>query len=321
MLMTVGSFASSADSLLACAIIAGLAIALIGVPHGGLDHKTGRRLLGRHFPRSWWLIFFTGYLLVALFVAAGWFISPVITLLTFFILSAWHFGREDQLGVEAVTQSADVDENDSQRKWFHHFQTNMSKHTLALATGGLVIWVPAIFRGKEMESLLQLILSSHVSDTASMVVQCTQLIAFVAIPIAAIDCIVKLRADSSRSLSYTVMATAIVAAITPILLSFTIYFCGWHSIRGLARLRREEQLSIGQFAWQVAPLSILAVLGIIATGLWCSTHLATGQLFAQESMLLRMTFVGLSAIAVPHLFLHEIANLTQPSSRDVGAIT
>lgn len=308
-LIAVGSFASSADSLLACAIIAGLAIASIGVPHGGLDHKTGRRLLGGYFPHSWCLIFFGGYLLVALVVAAGWFISPVFTLLTFFILSAWHFGREDQLGQEAVTQFAE------------HVPTNTFRHVVALATGGLVIWIPAIFRGAEMESLLQLILSSHASDIASLVVQSTQMIAIVALPVAAFDWIGKLRADSSRSLSYAMMATAIVAVVAPILLSFTVYFCGWHSVRGLARLRREEQLSIGQFAWQVAPLSILAVLGIVAGGLWCSTQLGTSQLFAQESMLLRMTFVGLSAIAVPHLFLHELASLIQPTSQNVGATT
>jgi Brp/Blh family beta-carotene 15,15'-monooxygenase len=319
MLITVGSFAGSADSLLACAIIAGLAVAVIGVPHGGLDHKTGRRVLGGHFPRSWWLIFFAGYLLVALTVTTGWFISPAITLLTFFILSAWHFGREDQLGEEATTQSANVDENPKQGACFHPTLTNISRHIFALATGGLVIWVPAIFRGGEMESLLQLILASHTSDIAPVIVQSTQTIAFVALPVATIDCIRKLFAGSSKSLCYAMIATAVVAAWAPILLSFTVYFCGWHSVRGLARLRREERVSVGQFAWQVAPLSFLAVLGIVAGGLWCSTQFATDQLLARESILLRMTFVGLSAIAVPHLFLHELANLIQPSSQSVGA--
>ena len=37
-------------------------VAVVGVPHGALDHLTGRVLLAEKFPRSWGFVFLVGYL-------------------------------------------------------------------------------------------------------------------------------------------------------------------------------------------------------------------------------------------------------------------
>jgi len=50
-----------------------LSIALLGVPHGGLDHWLGKRLLYNKLGSLWWLAFFPVYLIVGATFAAGWY--------------------------------------------------------------------------------------------------------------------------------------------------------------------------------------------------------------------------------------------------------
>jgi hypothetical protein len=113
------------------------------------------------------------------------------------------------------------------------------------------------------------------------------------------------------------MATLLLALAAPILWSFPIYFCGWHSVRGLQRLRQEEALSAVAFALAVLPLSVGGLLVMMAVG-WLSQFYFHGSLSletladnAARPMVLRSLFVGLSAIAVPHLLLHEVASWTR----------
>ena len=106
------------------------AVCLIGVPHGGLDHKTGRKLFFATWGAFWGFPFFGVYLMIAATTLLGWIVSPLVTALAFFIVSASHFGHEDQL-TEVRPMS-----------WTVLFE---------IATGGLVIWIPAIARPLEMQ--------------------------------------------------------------------------------------------------------------------------------------------------------------------------
>jgi Brp/Blh family beta-carotene 15,15'-monooxygenase len=89
------------------------------------------------------------------------------------------------------------------------------------------------------------------------------------------------------------------AVATP-LVSFPVYFCGWHSARGLRRLRRELGESWPQLAASLAPLTGTAI-ALIALLAW---FVLGGS--GWNETLLRATFVGLSAVAVPHLVLHAV---------------
>src|SRR6056297_752620 len=118
-------------------ILLAIATVLIGVPHGGLDHLTGRALLKSCLPRTWPFIFFPVYLGIALVVAAGWFWLPTLTATGFFIISAWHFGLED-------------DRTSFSHRWADHLG--------AIALGGLVIWIPFLTQQSRVSSILQSIL-------------------------------------------------------------------------------------------------------------------------------------------------------------------
>lgn len=269
-----------------------LAIALFGVPHGGLDHWTGRRLLNDRFASGWWAVFFPAYLFVAGTFAAGWFVMPTLTVILFFLISAWHFGREDQHAGGLSTTGVR--------------QNHLMNHVTAMAVGGLVIWIPAVARPDEMRGLLRLIVPTGDIETTSRIVNTTQAIALCMLPISALAIVTRVY-ESPRDVDRWVpVATAAMAIAIPILLSFAIYFCGWHSWQGLQRMRREEGLSARSFIRAVVPLSVAAILGVVATGWWMLGDAMHSLQDPTTAHALSTVFIGLSAIAVPHLFLHEI---------------
>ena len=69
-------------------IIAGVALFLLGVPHGAVEAYEGRR----HVPG----VFYTAlYLAVGVGLFAWWMVAPLFALAGFLLLSAWHFARDE----------------------------------------------------------------------------------------------------------------------------------------------------------------------------------------------------------------------------------
>ncbi|MEM6688242.1 MAG: Brp/Blh family beta-carotene 15,15'-dioxygenase [Planctomycetota bacterium] len=284
---------------------AALLIALLGVPHGGLDHWAGRRLLVQHVGHRWPLVFFPGYLLIAMAVAVLWVSVPRLAIVAFFVVSAWHFGREENRYRSAVSN---------------------------IAQGGLVIWSASLFRPEEMSVILNATLVSSEPMAAVEIITVTRWIAAFLLPMGIVFSFLdllhakvegstdrgdrlalssmsaKVGGDAKRTASYFAsivvpMVIVLVTAFTPILFSFTYYFCFWHSWLGLKRLREEEQLSPWRFFVAVLPLSVLAVALVIVIGLLAGGMSIEG---INQSRSLQLTFIGLASIAVPHILLHEI---------------
>jgi magnesium-transporting ATPase (P-type) len=101
---------------------------------------------------------------------------------------------------------------------------------------------------------------------------------------------------------------ALFAVATP-LVSFPVYFCAWHSARGLKRLRRELGESWPELATSLAPLTVTAI-ALVGLAAWL---VLSGS--GWNETLIRATFIGLSAVAVPHLLLHGFAPLLDASAR------
>jgi hypothetical protein len=93
------------------------------------------------------------------------------------------------------------------------------------------------------------------------------------------------------------------------LVGFLVHFCGWHSARGLSRLRIELDETWAELARSLAPLTAgaIALIGLV-------TWLGLGGA-GWSATLIRATFVGLSAVAMPHLLLHGFAPLVEASAR------
>jgi Brp/Blh family beta-carotene 15,15'-monooxygenase len=249
-------------------------VALVGMPHGGLDHLVGRALLRPFFGSCWACAFVTGYLTMMVLVLTAWVIFPVLTLTGFVLLSAVHFGTAD---------------------------TNLNRYPgglmITALLGGMVVWVPALFQPSEFGRLLTWVVprESWLEDFLQeprirSVLWCMLFLTLVC--------------SVTRPLSEALRVVSFAGffALVPPLVGFLIYFCGWHSPIELLRLARQANpehpsTGLGQVLWNALPLSALAVgFGIVG---W----IVTAGNRPLEPGVVRVVFVGLSVVAVPHMLL------------------
>ena len=259
------------------------AVCFVGVPHGGLDHLSGEHWLAPTWGGYWPVPFGSIYLGIAVVTVIGWLIYPCMTAITFFMISANHFGREQQSDKTASCWNA----------------------VRAIGSGGLVIWVPACLRPTEMSQILQAVLPQSIGSSGETIVYGTQALSLVLIPVAMVDALLSIASPTVRSqggLNFVVrqFTLAVVLAIAPIPVSFCLFFCGWHSIRGLNQLMADYHMTLRDLVWASSPMS-LGAIGLCGLGMW---FWQSGRELSTE--LTRTLFLGLSGMAVPHLVLHDI---------------
>lgn len=282
-------------------LAAGMAfgVLLIGLPHGGLDQKIGLSLLNKFRRPVALAIFFGSYLLVAATVIAGWFVSPQMTILAFFSLSAWHFGLEEE-----------TRENLS---WLDQLG--------GFARGGMVIWIPAYFQAEAVTNLLDMILPAGDVSVGIRVVNTILVCSPLFMALLLFDTVFSVRSTQTSFGGMThrdlhrirVLAFAVLFATVDPLISFGVYFCGWHSIIGLVHLRDQFRFSNLELALKLLPLSLLAIALFVA-GFGVSSSV---NLFAPA--IVQTIFIGLSAVAIPHLLLHVISDSFSLSVQRVGS--
>ena len=274
-----------------------LLVAVVGLPHGAADHRFARPRLEPLVGSAWLPMFLVAYVVVAGVVVCGWIVAPAVTILAFFLASAWHFGAEEPRFAVGP-------------RWL--------RPAFQFARGGLVIWVPLVAHGAEVGEILGRVTSRGstlpVGQATAVLTACS----WIMLAIAACGWVVQGLAASTRCgwrrrvlLADNLLVASLVAlfALASPLVGFLVYFCAWHSARGLRRLRIELGETWAQLAWSLAPLTAAAValIGLIA---WAG--FAAGS---WNDTLVRATFVGLSAVAIPHLLLHGLAPLLERSCR------
>lgn len=272
-------------------------VAVVGLPHGAADHRFARPRLEPLLGRAWLPVFLTGYLAVAAVVVWGWFAAPAATILVFFLASAWHFGEEEpQLPVGP--------------RWL--------RPVFRFARGGLVIWTPLVFHTGEVATILGVAAPGGSGPAITWATCLLTACAWVMLAIAAVAWAIQGLTACRRTgrIRRVLLAdNALVASLVVLfgvaspLVSFPIYFCAWHSARGLKRLRVELGESWAELAMSLAPLTIGAI-ALIGLAAWFVLG-GTGW----NDTLLRATFVGLSAVAMPHLLLHGVAPLFEAFAR------
>lgn len=289
-------FFSQATAGVTAGVLAAL-VALVGLPHGAADHRFARPRLEPVLGMMWLPVFLSGYLAVAALVVCGWFAAPAATVVVFFLASAWHFGQEEPrlpVGPRSL------------------------RPLFRFARGGLVIWAPLVFHASEVATILGLAAPGNSGPAIQQAISLLTACSWIMLPLAAAAWVLQgLTASRSTGRRWRVLLAdnALVASLVVLfavvnpLVSFPVYFCGWHSARGLQRLRRELGESWPELVRSLAPLTVgsIALIGLAA---W----LVLGGA-GWNGTLIRATFVGLSAVAVPHLLLHGIAPLCEASVR------
>ena len=287
-LIGAACFVPAAGGLATAGILAAL-VAGVGLPHGAADHRFVRPRLEPFLGRAWLPIFLAAYLLVAVLVMLGWFYAPALTIIGFFLASAWHFGQEEpRLAI-------------GPRGW---------RPLLRFARGGVVMWTPLVMQTDEVGRILSQAAPGGLKHVIPGFAELLAAFAVAMLGVAAVGWCLEVRVALGRrgrtrqallADALLVASLVVLLAVTNPLVGFLVYFCGWHSVRGLKRLRRELGEPWIRLAVSLAPMTFgavvlisLATLTVLRTTGWDET-------------LIRATFVGLSAVAVPHLVVHGVA--------------
>jgi Brp/Blh family beta-carotene 15,15'-monooxygenase len=262
--------------------LVGLAgIVLIGLPHGAFDGAVAMHLgiVDRFSSLARFVII---YVALAALVVVTWMVAPSISLILFLTISMLHFGVGDTRNGQGALAFSE-----------------------ALAHGGLaIIGISQFHRGKVDEIFSYLINQ----DTAAVWLVID--ILTIAVVAAIITCVVQAAKDPKWSTTvFELLLLGFVYAIAPPLLGFAIYFCCIHSARHFKKIYSSIKQTVSS-----SNIKNQAIL--FTTVSWVAAGIAF-WLFADFAdpgpTIMRITFIGLAALTVPHMLL--IDGMFNPKSK------
>ena len=249
-------------------IALGPLVALLGLPHGALDHRVASALWPLTTPRDH-AVFIAGYIGLGVAVVVLWIIAPSIALAAFLIYSALHFS-DDWRAEVGLWQS--------------------------LPLGISVIALPALVYQSDVAALFGFLTPQPTATLFAALLHKTAIAAIIA---SALCLVVNLRAAPWVMVEYALLVAT--ALVTPSLIYFVVYFCLLHSPRHF--LLTADQLRLTPLqglraAWPIL-VATLAMTALCALVLSIFTP-------AFEPATLQIVFIGLAALTVPHMLLTAV---------------
>jgi Brp/Blh family beta-carotene 15,15'-monooxygenase len=269
-------------------------VLLFGVCHGSLDHlqcppdKNGKVGVLR------FLLFLFIYLALAVIVLYVWFHEPGPMLVGFLTFSCLHFI---------------LDEDQILPFW------------QKLLLGSLPVLAPCFLHVQAVSEIFSFLVNSQTSFSAQMM-SILKALGFLAIGLASASLLVSFcgaieRRSVKGGLAVLPGVLLLIAYVSlPPLLSFTIYFCWWHSMRKCILLVDKFQTK----DFLSGLVNFVKSAALITLGSWLFALIiffmmpskGVGELAAQQ---IRTIFYLLSALTVPHMFLsmfEQSARSTKP---------
>ena len=105
--------------------------------------------------------------------------------------------------------------------------------------------------------------------------------------------------DPQGLIALEIGALLVLFSVAPPLVAFVIYFCCWHSFRHSLHQAAMLEPSGPKPAWlawarHAWPTTVAAIALLLAAGFWLEAE-------SLESTVIRVVFVGLSALTLPHI--------------------
>lgn len=246
--------------------IAAIAIlaAVLGMPHGALDPLIARRLGYWRTPLTF-AAFNLGYAAVAAAVVGLWLLAPVPSLVAFLLISATHFGSD----------------------W-----NRERPLALRFLTGAALLSLPSL-RDQDAVADLYVTLAGDGARAVAVAQAALGPVLLIGLAVAAV-----IAARRAPHEAFELLGAAALALLAPPLMFFIVYFCALHSARHLREGFREENghgrglTLLVVAAYTLAPLALAAMLLV-----------GTAGTAALDEQLLRVVFIGLAALTVPHMAL------------------
>jgi len=260
-------------------------IVLLGLPHGATDHvifSYNQKKRGFSFSLG---KFLGSYGMAMLGYALLWYVFPVLSLIIFILISAYHFGQ-------------------SQLSYLKLAEDDLSKQILYLLWG---IWILACIILLNMESTLQ-ILGDFLVGYEFIFEMGTSLIWGIIATLGFLIMLVLIRsyqigALTSRQLSLEILHLLLFPLLSiklGLLLSFALYFGLWHACSSIAHevktFRREEKgYNWKSFYKDALPFSLISIIGI-------GILLSTLDYWASHISPLMGFFILISVLTFPHFY-------------------
>ncbi len=262
-------------------------ILIIGVSHGSLDNLKGRKLF-KIFGIDNFFIFYLSYISICISIIILWIIFPSISLVTFFIVASYHFGKEDTQFL--ITKNS----------YLNQF--------LFFLKGSLIIFAPMYFHFDETISIFKFLLIDNESFYEFLDFFETNKILLIGIILSTLSSIILFAKNfelKKFSIFFDYFSIMIINYYFSPLVAFTIYFCFLHSIRHSISLISEldnNELTNGLkiFIIKALPLTILT-----ATFCFLGLYILKNT-YNFDSSVLKIIFIGLASLTFPHILLEYL---------------
>ncbi len=277
----------NADSPIISPSICLVLILIIGVSHGSLDHIKGKKLL-KIFQLQNVLIFYLAYLILTISIIILWLIIPVISLIIFFIVASFHFGKEDAQFL--------INEN------------SYLNQLLFFLKGSLIILAPMYFHFDETIFIFKLLFIENEFFFAILSFIESSKILIIGIILSTLSSVylfIKKYELVKFTLFFDYFSIIILNYYFTPLLAFTIYFCFLHSTRHIISLALElDQKSFNNgliiFSKKAIPLTLLTAAFCLISLYFLNNN------YDLDSSILKVIFIGLASLTFPHILLEYL---------------
>lgn len=240
-------------------------VLVFGVPHGALDPIFARRLYGIQSLPGW-IAFTVIYATLGAMAVGLWWLMPSAFLTLFLIASAVHFSGDLVPDTPRVAR---------------------------IFYGGAFIFFPVLLHAAEVSQLFGFLTGASAADT---LVAGMRWLAWPWLTATALVLVFMWRRNWLTFLEIASVSLLAIAA-SP-LLAFALFFCVMHSARHVLRTQRYAGLSaLRLLLTSAAPMAAVLVGSALALYFF--------QDLAFDMHIVRLVFIGLAALTVPHMLLVE----------------
>lgn len=248
-------------------IIFAIILFLVGIPHGGIDHL----IHNPNIKKNELYRFIINYLIWILIYAMVWWLFPKIALLTFIVMSSYHFGQS------------------------HFIQRIIPKKftSLSISLRGLFfIFVILLGSWESTKTILSPIVNLEL-DTGYRI----GILFFLTVVSIGFQEGQGIKLTSEDLLEYFILAP--ILYFSPLFISFIVYFGFWHALPSMLEEYRVLRTfptynSVKKFVVQLLPFSLISLFGIALILFFALSYLDQNEV----SMLF---FALVSLISFPHI--------------------
>ena len=265
-------------------------ILTLGVSHGALDDVKGYKLL-KYYKIKNKFVFFLSYIFLALIIIILWIFFPTCMLILFLIVASYHFGKEDCWGFEIKKSNLNI------VKFF--------------LKGSLIVFAPLWLSFNETISIFNIL--GVKNETFYNFLNFANgnhfFLTFSTISILS-NFLLARNIKEVTGLLIDTLAIMILYGVFDPLIAFTIYFCFLHSVRHLASLTFELNISIKDLIKKSFRLTALtALLFWIGFAILVNYHKID-----IDSSIITVIFIGLASLTFPHILLEYLLEKNEKKS-------